>query len=115
MPVGNYELQTAWDPTHSWIWFVTSCGGDCLYIDAIPRPNGGAAPYDGHAYLVNGRYVWAADVPNGLICPAIGLPTHNTYSWDPVTLAGSFVSTFDVGCFGAPGGSNTFDFRLSRY
>ena len=114
MPIGNYEFQTTWDPTHSWVWAVRCDVDLCLHISAIPRPSGGAAVWDGYAQLSNGTYTMEVDVPTGLICPGYGLPTHNTYSWDVPSLAGSVNSTYDAGCGGAPGGGFTYSFTLVR-
>jgi hypothetical protein len=36
------------------------------------------------------------------------------YTWDAVTLTGSVTSTFDAGCGGAPGGTNSWPFTLVR-
>ncbi|WP_210087104.1 hypothetical protein [Mycobacterium sp. OAE908] len=111
---GNYELRTDWDPTHSWVWQVTACGVGCVYISAIPRPNGGAAPYYGSADLAEGQYRWDVDVHTGLVCFGHALPTHNTYTWDPASLTGSVSVAFDVGCSGEPAGSFTYSFALAR-
>jgi hypothetical protein len=35
MQIGNYELQTARDPAHSWVWAVRSCdSGGCVHVAA---------------------------------------------------------------------------------
>ena len=122
MPFGNYVLQTARDPGHSWIWSVVPCAADtavpttdCVHVDALPRPNGQAAPWKTDANLANGRYTMAVDVPDGVRCTVYFLPSHDTYSWDPVTLAGSVDSMFDAGCGGAPGGTVNYPFSLVRY
>lgn len=118
MPIGNYELQTPRDPGHSWIWEIRPCQSpspDCIHVQAVPRPNGQAAPYDGNAQLVNGRYTMIIDVPDGVRCTVYFLPSHDIYSWDAVTLAGSVDSTFDAGCGGPPGGTITYPFSLVRY
>jgi hypothetical protein len=122
MPFGNYVLQTPRDPGHSWIWSVTPCAADtvvpttdCVHVDALPRPNGQAAPWKTDANLANGRYTMAVDVPDGVRCTVYFLPSHDTYSWDPVTLAGSVDSMFDAGCGGAPGGTVNYPFSLVRY
>jgi hypothetical protein len=118
MLVGNYQLQTPRDPGHSWIWAVRPCQSgspDCVHVQAVPTPNGQAVPYDGDAQLVNGRYTLTVDVPDGVRCVVAFLPSHDTYSWDAATLAGSVDSTFDAGCGGAPGGTVTYPFSLVRY
>jgi hypothetical protein len=118
MLIGNYELQTPRDPGHSWIWVVRPCqppAPDCVHVQAAPRPNGQAAPYDGNAELADGRYTMIVDVPDGVRCTVYFLPSHDTYSWDAVTLAGSVDSTFDAGCGGAPGGTLTYPISLVRY
>ncbi len=122
MTAGNYVLQTPRDSGHSWIWSVRPCTADsavptsdCIHVDALPRPNGQAAPWDTDANLANGRYTMAVDVPDGVRCTVYFLPSHDTYSWDAVTLAGSVDSTFDAGCGGAPGGTVNYPFSLVRY
>ncbi|MBO0884237.1 MAG: hypothetical protein J2P17_28700 [Mycobacterium sp.] len=118
MLIGNYELQTPRDPGHSWLWAVRPCQSpspDCVHVQAVPRPNGQAAPYNGDAQLVNGRYTMTVDVPDGVRCVVYFLPSRDTYSWDALTLAGSVDSTFDAGCGGTPGGTATSPFSLVRY
>jgi hypothetical protein len=117
MLLGNYEVRMARPPEHSWVWAVTACSPPaqgCVYVNAIPRLSLGTVPYDGKAYLADGRYTLTTDTPRGLECGFAAVPTHDVYSWDAVTLTGSVESTFDVGCGGAPGGTNTFDFALVR-
>lgn len=121
MLLGNYEEHTPRDPGHSWLWAVRECGGDqlahtpeCVYVDAIPRPNGQAVPWRADAHLANGRYTMVVDVPDGVRCTVYFLPSHDTYSWDLVTLQGSVDSTFDAGCGNAPGGTVSYPFTLVR-
>ena len=77
-----------------------------------------AVSYEGDAPLVNGRYTLTVDDPYGLRCgdryygPTV--PTHDIYSWDAVTLAGSLDSSFAAGCDGAPSGTYTYPIALSR-
>jgi hypothetical protein len=118
MLVGNYRLDTNRDPGHSWIWAIRPCDHyepGCLRIQATPQPNGQAAPYSADAYLSNGRYTMTVDVPDGVRCVVLFYPSHDVYSWDAVSLNGQVVSTFDAGCGGAPGGSNTYPFSLVRW
>lgn len=118
MLVGNYRLDTNRDPGHSWIWAIRPCTSrepGCVRIQAIPQPNGQAAPYDGDAHLSNGRYTWDVDVPDGVRCVVWFYPSHDVYSWDAVSLAGQVVSTFDRGCSGPPGGTTTYPFSLVRW
>jgi hypothetical protein len=113
MRVGNYELQTARDPFHSWVWFVSPCASSgCVYVTGIPRPNGGAAPFDGNAQLVNGRYTLTIDDPVGLSCLGYTIPVHDTYTWDAATLTGSVDSTFASDC--GRQGPGTYPFTLAR-
>ncbi|MGH3851561.1 MAG: hypothetical protein ACRDRT_18035 [Pseudonocardiaceae bacterium] len=118
MQIGNYEVQTPRDPGHMWIWEIRPCTSPspgCLHVQAVPRPNGQAAPWDGNAQLANGRYTMVVDVPDGLRCTLVNfLPSHDTYSWDAVTLAGAVDSTSDAGC-GGGGGTVTYPFTLVRY
>jgi hypothetical protein len=118
MQIGNYRLDTNRDPGHSWIWAIRPCVSrepGCLRIQAIPQPNGQAAPFVGDAYLSNGRYTMTVDVPDGVRCVVLFYPSHDVYSWDVGSLGGQVVSTFDTGCGGAPGGTNTYPFSLVRW
>ncbi len=83
-------------------------------MQAIPRPNGQATPWNADAHLANGRYTMIVDVPDGVRCTVYFLPSHDTYTWDAVTLTGSVDSTFDAGCGGAPGGTDSWPFSLVR-
>ena len=110
MPYGNYEVQTPRDPGHSWLWDspavrARSPRGLHPRDQAQPRPNGQATPWYAVAHLANGRYTMIVDVPDGVRCTVYFLPSHDTYTWDAVTLTGSVDSTFDAGCGGAPGGT----------
>lgn len=119
MPVGNYELQIVgrYD-FHTWVWAITPCSGGCVHVSAIPRPIAKGFGYDGVAQLADGHYTLIVDVPDGLRCGDIyygpTVPTHDTYSWDATTQAGSLISSFATGCDGAPAGTNTYPFTLSR-
>ncbi|WP_082951623.1 hypothetical protein [Mycobacterium sp. 852002-51057_SCH5723018] len=118
MQVGNYRVDTNRDPGHSWIWSIRPCNHPepgCVRIQAIPQPNGQAAPYAEDAHLSNGRYTMTVDVPDGVRCVVQFFPSHDVYSWDEVSLAGQVVSTFDTGCGGGPGGTNTYPFSLVRW
>jgi hypothetical protein len=119
MWVGNYSLniQGRYD-FHTWVWAVTPCGGDCKYVTFVPQPYARAFYFDGPAQLANGRYTLIVDDPYGLRCDNIyygpTIPTHDVYTWDATTLVGSMDSTFDVNCGGAPGGTYTYPFTLTR-
>lgn len=119
MPFGNYDLQIEGrHDFHTWVWAITACpGGGCVHVNAIARPVAKAFPYTGDAHLADGRYTLAVDVPDGLRCGDIyygpTIPTHDVYTWDAVTLAGSLESSFAAGCDGAPG-AQTYPFTLSR-
>lgn len=118
MLIGNYEVETTRDPGHSWLWEVRKCqveSPDCVHVQGTPRPNGQAVPWNADAHLANGRYTMVVDIPDGVRCVVYFLPSHDTYSWDAVTLAGSVDSTFDAGCGGAPGGTVSYPFSLQRY
>jgi hypothetical protein len=118
MLIGNYEVETTRDPGHSWLWNVRPCqvqAPDCVHVNAQPRPNGQAEPWNADAHLANGRYTMVVDVPDGVRCTVYFLPSHDTYSWDAVTLAGSVDSTFDAGCGNAPGGTVSYPFNLVRF
>jgi hypothetical protein len=118
MLIGNYEVQTTRDTGHSWLWNVRPCqveAPDCLHVNAEPRPNGQAEPWNTDAHLANGRYTMVVDVPDGVRCTVYFLPSHDTYSWDAVTLSGSVDSTFNAGCGNAPGGTVSYPFTLVRF
>ncbi len=127
MLAGNYELQiTGRYDFHTWVWAISQCKltgspapvADCAHVSAIARPVAKAFDYQGDAPLANGRYTLTVDVPDGLRCGDIyygpTIPTHDVYSWDATTLAGTLDSSFDTGCNGAPAGTYTYPFTLSR-
>jgi hypothetical protein len=128
MYLGNYELiMPDRRDFHTWVWSaVTPCKvantntsvPDCIHIETLPRPIAKAVQSVGDAPLVNNQYTFTVDDPFGLRCGDIyygpTIPTHDVYTWDATTLAGTMVSTFDAGCDGAPGGSFTYPFSLSR-
>lgn len=118
MQVGNYDLNITRPGFHTWVWAVTPCASaGCVHVSGISRPIAGAVSYDGEAPLVNGRYTLTVDLPEGLQCGGYygpNFPTHETYSWDAVTLAGSVDAAFATGCGGAPAGSDTYPFTLTR-
>jgi hypothetical protein len=119
MLAGNYEVQTPRDPGHSWLWAIRTCEPghqpDCIQNQAQPRPNGQATPWYAVGHLADGRYTMIVDVPDGVRCTVYFLPSHDTYTWDAVTLTGSVQSTFDAGCGGAPGGTDSWPFSLVRF
>jgi hypothetical protein len=119
MALGNYDLQIVgrYD-FHTWVWSVSPCSGGCVHVGAIARPVAKAFNYVGDAQLVNGRYTLTVDVPDGLRCDDIyygpTIPTHDVYTWDATTLAGSLESSFEAGCDGTPAGTHTYPFTLKR-
>lgn len=116
MRLGNYDLLTNRYTQSSWVWFLASCvpmSQDCVYVSAITRLNF-YADYGSKAFLVDGRYSFTVDVPDGLRCPGYNLPTRDTYSWDEVSLAGTIDSAYDVGCFNGPPGTQFWTFALQR-
>ena len=90
----------------------------CAHVSAIAMPVAKAFGYEGDALLANGRYTLTVDVPDGLRCGDVyygpTIPTHDVYSWDATTLAGVLDSSFATGCDGAPAGTYTYPFTLSR-
>ena len=117
MQLGNYDVLTNRYTRASWVWFITPCqpaAPDCLHISATPRLKF-YAYYDGVAHLADGRYTLIVDVPDGLQClPGYAMPTHETWTWDEWTLAGTIESNYDVGCFNGPPGNQFWDFALQR-
>jgi hypothetical protein len=105
---GNYELRVPdrYD-FHTWIWSFAWCGDDCRDLHSIAQPIARAYTYAGQAHLVGGRWTFTVDVPDGLRCSNIyygqTIPTHDVYTWDTNTLAGTLASTFDAGCDAQPG------------
>jgi hypothetical protein len=109
---------------HTWIWSATSCAPpmaitpECTRISAVAQPIAKAYAWYGIAKIVNGQYTMTVDIPDGLRCGDIYygpvIPTHDVYTWDVNTLAGTLQSTFDAGCDGAPGGTFTYPFWLTR-
>lgn len=127
MYLGNYDVNIPdRRDFHTWIWSaLTPCEEEdrvlipgCINILTIPQPVAKALYIHANAYLVNGRYTMTVDDPFGLRCGNIyygpTIPTHDVYSWDATTLAGEMVSSFNVGCDGAPGGALTYPFNLTR-
>jgi hypothetical protein len=85
-----------------------------LRVSAVPRLKF-YAYYDGYAHLANGTYTLTVDVPDGLQClPGYSMPTRDTYTWNEVSLAGEINSTYEVGCFNGPPGSQFWTFALQR-
>jgi hypothetical protein len=117
MPLGNYDVLTNRYIRASWVWFITPCQPaalDCLHISATPRLKF-YAYYDGVAHLADGRYTLTVDVADGLQClPGYAMPTHETWTWDEVTLAGTIDSAYEVGCFNGPPGTQFWTFALQR-
>ena len=126
---GNYNLYMPdRRDFHTWIFSMTTyCPNpdgsglrfaDCLNVIPIPQPVAKASSQRADAWLRDGRYTMIIDDPFGLRCGDIYygpvIPTHDVYTWDANTLAGEMVSTFDAGCDGAPGGTLTYPFTLSR-
>lgn len=109
---------------HTWIFNVTPClgscqpcEGECREISAIAQPIARAYQFNAPARLVDGQWTMTVDNPIGLRCGNVyygpSFPTHDVYTWDENTLAGQLVSSFDVGCDGAPG-TLTYPFWLTR-
>lgn len=130
MKVGNYEVANNRWNDHSFVWSVThSCGApDCgtyledpviapetdnLNVIAIPRPLK-SQRFQNTAFYDNGQYTLTVDVIDGVRCIGYNLPSHDVYRWDAVTLAGTIESTYNAGCYGAPGGTSMYTFALNR-
>jgi hypothetical protein len=109
---------------HTWVWVANPCppsisfSPDCVYVSANPAPIAKAYGFYGTAKLANGQYTMTVDVPDGLRCDDIYygpvIPTHDVYTWDAKTLSGTLQSSSDVGCDGAPGGTRSYPFWLTR-
>ncbi|GAB3236716.1 hypothetical protein [Mycolicibacterium hippocampi] len=117
MQLGNYDLWTNRYTQASWFWFISTCtpdkNPDCIRVAARPRLKF-YAYYESRTYLVDGRYTFTVDVPDGLRCWGHNMPTRETYSWDATTLLGTIDSKFDVGCNNGPPGTQFWTFKLQR-
>lgn len=117
MQLGNYDLWTNRYTQASWFWFISQCipekSPDCINVAARPRLKF-YEYYESKAWLVDGRYTFTVNVPDGLRCFGYNMPTRETYSWDAVTLLGTIDSKFDVGCSNGPPGSQFWTFKLQR-
>jgi hypothetical protein len=117
MNLGNYDVLTNRYDLTSWIWWVSTCipekSADCRDISGIARRKF-YYEYGGKAHLDGDIYTLVVDVPDGLRCPGQNLPTRDTYTWNQYTLAGEINSTYDVGCFGGPPGTQFWTFALQR-
>jgi hypothetical protein len=133
MKIGNYELANDRWNDHSWVWVISySCNDgapDCgtylqdplyaphtdnLNVMAIPRPPK-SQQFQGTAFFDDGRYTMTVDVPDGVRCIGYNLPSHDVYSWDAATLAGTIDSSYDASCYDGPGGTSTYTFGLQRF
>jgi hypothetical protein len=130
MKTGNYEVANNRWNDHSWVWNIThSCGTpqcgtpftdpglthptEDLNVIAVPRPNK-SQRFQNTAFYADGYYTLTVDVIDGVRCIGYNLPSHDVYTWDAVSLSGTIVSTYDAGCYGAPGGVSTYTFSLIR-
>ena len=117
MQLGNYDVLTNRYTRASWFWATYPCRPatpDCRKISAAPRLKF-YAYYDGFAHLADGRWTLTVDVSDGLQCsPGYAIPTHETWTWDDSTLAGTIESNYDAGCWNGPPGSQFWTFALQR-
>ena len=124
LAIGNYNanVEGRYD-FHAWIWSISSCNppdgvAQCANVSANPTPIAKAFQWYGQAHRAGGAYTLTVDVPDGLRCGNVYygpvLPTHDVYTWDPVTLTGTLQSTFTAGCDDAPGGTISYPFSLVR-
>ncbi len=117
MQLGNYDLWTNRYDRASWFWFVSLCypekSPDCVNVAARPRLKF-YDYYEGKAYLVDGRYTFTVDVPDGVRGWGHNMPTRETDYWDATTLLGTIDSRFDVGCNNGPPGTQFWTFKLQR-
>ena len=117
MQIGNYDLLTNRYTQASWVWMIAGCipekSEDCRDIQGIARLKY-YYEYQGKAHLSGNQWTLTVDVPDGLRCPGQVLPSRDIYTWDTNTLAGEINSTYDVGCFGGPPGTQFWTFALQR-
>jgi hypothetical protein len=73
-------------------------------VSAVAQPIAPAFKYSADAPVADGRYIPTVDVPDGLRCGNVyhgtTVATHDVYTWDPATLAGTLNSAFAAGCDG---------------
>lgn len=117
MMLGNYDVLTNRYNMASWVWGISTCipekSLDCVDVSGISRLKF-YYEYSGKARLSGDTYTMVVDVPDGLRCPGQVLPSRDTYTWNQVTLAGEINSTYEVGCFGGPPGTQFWTFALQR-
>lgn len=117
MQIGNYEVPNDRWNDQSWVWNITPAGVGSSSADvsvtAISRPKKSQS-FQGSAFYVNGRFTLTVDVPDGVRCIGYNLPSHDVYSWDAATLAGTIDSSYSASCYGGPGGNSTYTFALQR-
>jgi hypothetical protein len=117
MNLGNYDVLTNRYNLSSWVWFIARCvperSLDCIDVSGITR-RAFYDQYEGKAHLDGNTYTLTVDVNDGLRCPGQNLPTRDTYTWDQNTLAGEINSSYDVGCFNGPPGTQFWTFALQR-
>jgi len=121
---GNYNLNIQRiNDFHTYIWALgpttdPACQGQCIYVSQRNQPIAKAYDFTEQARLIDGRWTMAVDDPFGLRCGNVyygpTIPTHDVYTWDPVTMAGSVESHFNTDCAGGPPGSYNFPFALIR-
>ncbi|MGE2733028.1 hypothetical protein [Mycolicibacterium vaccae] len=115
--LGNYDVLTNRYDRASWFWYISACipekNGECINVAARPRLKF-YDYYESKAYLVDGRYTFTVDQPDGLRCFGYNMPTRDTYSFDAATLFGTIDSKFDVGCNNGPPGTQFWTFALQR-
>lgn len=129
MWLGNYNVNIPdRRDFHTWIFSaLTPCYNadgstisldKCIHVMTVPQPVAKADSLAADAQLVNGQYTMTLNENFGLRCGDIyygpTVPTRDVYTWDATTLAGQMTSTFETGCDGAPGGTLTYPFSLSR-
>lgn len=127
MTLGNYLLHIPdRRDFHTYVWsMIAPCRNpdnskrqDCIDVDTLPQPIAKAVYSQIEATLADNRYTMVIDDPFGLRCGDIyygpTIPTHDVYTWDATSLTGELVSSFAVGCDGAPGGQLTYPFFLTR-
>jgi hypothetical protein len=82
---GMYSLDNSGDPGIPSTWIANSTCGPMGCIAHIASSRG----WGGDAQLVNGRWTMTVDRPDGTLCVDGRLSgATQTWSWDPVTLAG---------------------------
>ncbi len=81
----------------------------------VAETGGENAPFEGQAHWQVGYFIMKVDRSDAITCDdGSKLPANVTYSWDPGSLEGVIAFYFPGGCGGAPAGSLSAPFLLTK-